>query len=899
MIAAITRLRFFSLHRHSWRCMLALFLMTLNANAQTLPHGVSGDSVTQHTLDSIAQHLDIRYQFISNQRQPTCDPERAAGACFHAIIHLRSDRLIKNNGWKIFFSHVEPIQPFANEYFELKHLNGDLHYLVPLQTLEANRDYAIPIQAAFWLLSESDIMPNWYVAAAALQARVIASTRTTIDRDSGLEQWPFLRGLEADSGKLKRNENDRTLITNAESDFAENENEIASDDAIRLIPQARSLQRLDNEAIAITQRGITVTRNEFSRAPLQAAFDRLHTLGVHERENGLPLNIVKSTASINDEAYSLRIEHHGIVIEAAHPTGAFYALQSIAALLQPAQGIIPAVMIEDAPRYTIRGMHIDIARNFHSKAQLLKVVDQMAAYKLNTLHLHFADDEGWRIAIASLPELTAIGAYRCHQSDTHGLPLEKHCLMPQLGSGPDRHTSVNGFYSARDYIDIIRAAQARHIRVLPSFDLPGHARAAVRSMRIRHDNLIAKGASIAEAQKYLLDDSNDRTRYQSIQYYNDNTINVCLPSALNFIDAVVTELQTLHRLGGQPLTRLHIGADETPGAWVDSPACHAQREQGWDHHRIGAQFIQSVAKHLHAKGIAIAAWNDGLNGIDPNTFPTPVQVNAWTPLFWNGHTSAQHFANLGWPVVLSFPDVSYFDFPYAAHPAERGYVWGSRANSEHKVFNFMPDNLAANAEFFRDRDNHPYQADDRPHKNDGSENEHAPLKQGVKFAGLQGQLWSETTRTDQQVDYMLFPRLLALAERAWHQGEWELPYDTNGQRYDADSGFFTIALKQQQQRDWQHFIHHLGKHELAKLRRADIAYRIAPPGAKVRDGKLWMNHRYALTVQYREAGKTWQNWSAPIAVTLPVELRALDDSGKRSSRVSALNTAALPQNGSR
>ncbi len=193
----------------------------------------------------------------------------------------------------------------------------------------------------------------------------------------------------------------------------------------------------------------------------------------------------------------------------------------------------------------------------------------MAAYKLNRLHLHLADDEGWRVEIAGLPELTDIGARRCHD------PSERTCLLAQLGAGPDPSTPVNGYYSRADYIEIVRAAQARHIQVIPSFDMPGHSRAAIKAMEARAARLRAEGKPEAEAGRYLLSEAGNKSVYSSIQHYTDNTINVCLDSAYAFLGKVVDEMAVLHAAAGQPLTRYHIGADETPGAWSASPACAA------------------------------------------------------------------------------------------------------------------------------------------------------------------------------------------------------------------------------------------------------------------------------------------------------------------------------------
>src|SRR3546814_19715305 len=113
----------------------------------------------------------------------------------------------------------------------------------------------------------------------------------------------------------------------------------------------------------------------------------------------------------------------------------------------------------------------------------------MAAYKLNKLHLHLAEDEGWRIEIPALPELAEIGSKRCHD------PSEATCLLPQLGAGPEGASGVNGYLTTADYVAIVKAADARQIGVIPSIDMPGNSRAAIRAMEVRNARLTAKSGS--------------------------------------------------------------------------------------------------------------------------------------------------------------------------------------------------------------------------------------------------------------------------------------------------------------------------------------------------------------------------------------------------------------------
>ena len=159
---------------------------------------------------------------------------------------------------------------------------------------------------------------------------------------------------------------------------------------------------------------------------------------------------------------------------------------------------------------------------------------------------------------------------------------------------------------------------------------------------------------------------------------------------------------------------------------------------------------------LDKKGIQVASWSHGMGETRPEKMPKNVQTNSWALLFEEGHKVAHKQANLNWQTVLSTPEVTYFDFLYEAPPDERGNHWAARNINSRKVFEFMPDNLPAHAQIWADIKNHHYDSDDS----------HSSLNQTVKFKGIQAHLWSEMIRSDQQAEYMLFPRLLAFAERA-------------------------------------------------------------------------------------------------------------------------------------
>jgi hexosaminidase len=207
---------------------------------------------------------------------------------------------------------------------------------------------------------------------------------------------------------------------------------------------------------------------------------------------GAPLRLKVGTVAgqASPEAYSLTIRaDSGIAIVGNSAAGVAYGLQTLRDLLPlpgAAESALPELAIVDAPRFGYRGFQLDVARNFHGKQTVFKWLDLMARYKLNTFHFHLTDDEGWRLEIAGLPELTSIGAVRGH-SARPGVRLQ-----PAYGSGPDpRDAHGSGYFSRADYIEILRYAQARHIEVIPEFEMPGHARAAVQAMQARYQRLKA------------------------------------------------------------------------------------------------------------------------------------------------------------------------------------------------------------------------------------------------------------------------------------------------------------------------------------------------------------------------------------------------------------------------
>ena len=437
-------------------------------------------------------------------------------------------------------------------------------------------------------------------------------------------------------------------------------------------------------------------------------------------------------------------------------------------------------------------------------------------------------------------------------------------------------------------------ATAHHIQVIPSLDMPGHSRAAVKAMEARYHHYM-KQENEVEAKRYLLTDLDDKTKYSSIQHYNDNTLNICMESTYTFVDKVLDDLKAMHQQAGQPLTIYHIGADETAGAWVESPVCQAliadKTNEVNDVKHLGAHFIERVSHMVNDKGINVGGWNDGLGETHANKMPENVYSYIWNPLPGGAHLKASEQAHRGWDIVLATPDVLYFDFPYQIDPKERGYKWASRRLTTRTLYNFMPDNLPVHAEFRVDTLGQNFSIDDQQQVDDAGKITHRPLPENFAIKGIQGQLWSETVRSEQQAEYMVYPRLLALAERAWHQASWQVPYNAKGQKYDVNSGSFTAALRDKRDAQWSSFSHIIGAKELAKLDLSGVFYRVPTVGAKIVDGKLSANIAIkGLPIEYREAGQDWLPYVQPTKVTQSVEVRARTTDNKRAGRTMPLET---------
>ena len=332
----------------------------------------------------------------------------------------------------------------------------------------------------------------------------------------------------------------------------------------------------------------------------------------NQTSNNIEVQITED-GSFSKDAYTIEIKNKKVFIKASAYSGLFYAIGSLHQILVHSQSEgngIPLLRIEDSPRFEHRGFMIDLSRNFFPKKKLLQILDYMAYFKLNVLDAKLSDDEGWRIEIPGLEELTKIGSYRGYTKN------EKDRLFPMYGSGSGKKDSQgNGYLSRSDFTEILRAAKKRNIRVVPQISFPSHARAAVIAMKVRYENLLEKG-DLDAANEFRLHDPKDASQYISAQLFKDNTICICEPGAFRFFEKVFTEIKSMYTEVNLPMKTFNIGADELPyGVWQKSPICEEYLKQNSDINNYQTLYDESVKRLnriISDSGAQMAGWEDVL-----------------------------------------------------------------------------------------------------------------------------------------------------------------------------------------------------------------------------------------------------------------------------------------------
>lgn len=366
------------------------------------------------------------------------------------------------------------------------------------------------------------------------------------------------------------------------------------------------------------------------------------TRGIHLRQR----------ASLPAEGYQLDVTPTRIVIHASTPAGVFYALETVKQLLPPAiyrkaplpgtRWTVPAVTIEDTPRFGWRGAHLDVARHFMPKEFVRKYIDLLARHKFNRFHWHLTDDQGWRIAIQKYPLLTEVASCR------DGTLVGPYVTDParQVFDGK-RHC---GFYTQDDVREIVAYARERMITVVPEIEMPGHVQAAITAypfLSSRPDTTPGV-LKIWGVSPFILTPSD---------------------SAVHFMQDVLREVLTLF-----PSPWIHVGGDEAPkDQWKASPAIQVRIQSVGvrDEHEMQSWFIRQMDTFLTAQGRRLIGWDEILEG--------GLAENA-TVMSWRGTAGGIAAARSGHDVVMAPNSHTYFDY----------YQSRDRANEPLAIGGFLP-----------------------------------------------------------------------------------------------------------------------------------------------------------------------------------------------------------------
>ena len=592
--------------------------------------------------------------------------------------------------------------------------------------------------------------------------------------------------------------------------------------------------------------------------------------------------IIDQASDLGDEAYQLRIDKQKIRLGANTYGGMVYAIQSLVQIdvaAQTGSNRLPLVDMEDAPRFAYRGFLLDISRNFYGLDKIKQLVDLMSIYKLNHLDLKLTDDEGWRLEIPGLPELTDVGAKRGYTLN------EQDRLIPMYGSGADGGKTGNGFLSRNEFIELLRYARVRNVTVIPQISFPSHARAAVISMEARRQRFLAKGDDAA-AEEFALVDLKDKSVYRSAQLYNDNVINICRESAYSFFEKVVEEVVGMYSDANVKLKEFNIGADELPyGVWQASPLCADKISNKLTISELYDKNISRLKEILNKYSIVLSGWEDFLlkhselsqseTLIKEERYNYEVIPYVWNNIWGGGREDMNYkFANLGFKTVMSNSSAFYFDMADDRDMESHGLNWSGYVDY-FDAWAIDPDDIFANATL---NEKHKLSKDYIKNKINLDTNKRNNL------IGIQSQLFGETVRTEHILNEMVLPNMLVFAERAWaSRPNW-------------------ISLTAEQQKapmleQWNIFANTLGQYAIPFLNHQykNLNIHLPKPGGVISNDTLFVRtHFPGIKICYSIDGslptannKLYDN-SVAVGADAKIMLRAFDINNKGGKAIEVL-----------
>lgn len=448
---------------------------------------------------------------------------------------------------------------------------------------------------------------------------------------------------------------------------------------------------------------------------------------------------LRHNGALASEAYRLTVSKKGIVIEAARPAGFFYALQTLQQLL-PSRSVLagkaddavkqwslPVVSISDEPRFGWRGFMLDEGRHFYGKEEVKKLLDVMAAYKMNRFHWHLTEDQGWRIEIKKYPRLTEVGAWR--ESKVLGWGDVK----------PDGQ-HYGGYYTQDDAREIVQYARDRFIEIVPEIDIPGHSQAAV-----------------AAYPEFLSCDPQNKHEVWLWQGVSTDVINVANPKALQFACDVVDEITDIF-----PFAYLHLGGDECPTQkWENNEQCrHLMSALSLDKYRdLQTHFYHNILRHMarqpKERQRHLIFWNEVLHG-NVAQLGKDVTIMAWV----GADPAARQAAQKGFNTILS-PQIPYYINRRQSKLSTEPRSQGTGTETLEAVYAYVPM-------------------------------KQVPEDLQQRYLGVQANFWTEWVEDASTVQYLMLPRLAAVAEAGWTP-QSERHYDQFLQRLQQEPSFYRFS----------------------------------------------------------------------------------------------------------
>ncbi len=579
-----------------------------------------------------------------------------------------------------------------------------------------------------------------------------------------------------------------------------------------------------------------------------------------------------------EESYKLFIDQNKISIEASDRAGALYGLQSLKQIFLASKlenNTLKHIYISDAPRFSYRGMLLDISRNFYGPDKIKQILDYLSFFKINHLDFRLTDDEGWRLEIPGLEELTEVGSKRAYTKD------EFESLIPMYGSGPDINSTGSGYLSRVDFIEILQYADNRNIRIIPQISYPSHMRSAIISMDVRYQKYMELGNQ-EEAEKYLLSDPDDESEYYSAQGFDDNIACICRESAFTFYEKVIDEIYLMYQEAGVDLNKFGVAADELPyGAWQKSPICDQFMEENsisGDYNALYEIMQRRVYDKLSSYNATMTGWDDILLKLtEKNQSETQIKdffkgddilLFVWKNDWGQGRQDMIYkYANLGYKTVMSNSSAFYFDMVDDKDLDNIGLSWSGYADYKDMwtvdVYDIFNDSYGVK------KNNISKEYIESSEKLNPSNRDN--------IIGIQSQIWSETIRNEDILDYMFMPNIIVFSQKAWSQDpEWMKISDKTKRE-------FTLNY------EWNKFTNTIGQRVLPIIDNIydGLSYDLPKPGGIIKNDSLYANSVFpGLNIKYTIDGSLpdieSMNYNSPVKLNQDdiVNLRLFDNKGR-------------------